>query len=105
MVVAPCGAGIRLGLQEGRPCNWTSTLSESFGVLQLHTLRHPARVLSFAISPDGKRIASGTLEYFIKIWDADKGSEVHNPGECTRWCDELQAFRRWLHSSFGVDLV
>ena len=31
-----------------------------------------------AISPDGKRIASGLEEGFIKIWNAETGTEVRS---------------------------
>ena len=50
---------------------------------------HSSTVTSVAFSPDGKRVVSGSFDKLVKIWDADKGSEVCNPGECTRWCDEF----------------
>ena len=53
---------------------------------------HSDMVLSVAFSGDGKRVVSGSADKLVKIWDADKGSEVCNPGECTWWCDEFQAF-------------
>jgi WD40 repeat protein len=53
---------------------------------------HSDWVFSVAFSADGKRVVSGSRDNLVKIWDADKGSEVRNPGECTRWCDEFQAF-------------
>ena len=40
-------------------------------------------VTSVAFSADGNRVVSGSYDRRVKIWDADKGSEVHNPGECT----------------------
>ena len=40
-----------------------------------------------AFSADGKRVASGSWDKLVKIWDADKGSEVRTSGECTRWCE------------------
>jgi WD40 repeat protein len=44
---------------------------------------HSNWVTSVAFSADGKRVVSGSSDTLVKIWDADKGSEVHNPGECT----------------------
>ena len=42
---------------------------------------HSRRVTS--VSANGNRVVSGSEDKLVKIWDADKGSEVHNPGECT----------------------
>ena len=44
----------------------------------LRTLNgHQKRITSVAYSPDGKRIASGSEDYTIKIWDAQKGSVIY----------------------------
>jgi WD40 repeat protein len=44
------------------------------------TLRgHSDWVRSVAFSGDGKRVVSGSNDNLVKIWDADKGSEVCNP--------------------------
>ena len=32
-----------------------------------------------AISPDGKRIVSGSVDNTVKVWDADKGTEIAHP--------------------------
>ena len=53
---------------------------------------HSDEVTSVAFSQDGRRVVSGSGDKLVKIWDADKGSEVCNLGECTRWCHEFHAF-------------
>src|SRR5262245_8775697 len=41
------------------------------------TLRHNDTVLSVAFSPDGKRLATGSLEdHIVKLWDAATGQEL-----------------------------
>ena len=72
----------------------------------MHTLPgHSNWVGSVAFSQDGKRVASGSLDHLVKIWNSETGAEVGNPGECTWWCEKLQAFWRWLNSCFGVNMV
>ena len=51
--------------------------------------RHSAAVLSIAISRDGKRIASGSGDNLVKIWNSQTGAEVCNCGKCARWCNDL----------------
>ena len=53
---------------------------------------HSSMVTSVAFSADGTRVVSGSRDSLVKIWDADKGAEVCDPGECTRCCDEFLAF-------------
>ncbi len=44
----------------------------------VHTLTgHTDSVYSIAISPDGSRVASGSSDSTIKIWDVDNGSLIH----------------------------
>ena len=40
-------------------------------------LGHSNRILTVAISPDGKYIVSGSADYSIKVWDLLSGREIH----------------------------
>jgi WD40 repeat protein len=40
------------------------------------TLRHTGDVTSLAFSPDGKRLASGSLDKTVKVWDMATGEET-----------------------------
>jgi WD40 repeat protein len=44
----------------------------------VHTLEHPAGVLSVVYSPDGKRIVSGCTDNTVRVWDAHTGQETHS---------------------------
>jgi WD40 repeat protein len=47
---------------------------------ELHTLRgHMAPVFSVAFSPDGKRLASVSLDRTVKVWDTQTGQELFSP--------------------------
>src|SRR5262249_59552512 len=39
-------------------------------------LRHRASVTSLAFSPDGRRLASGSQDGTVKVWDAQTGQET-----------------------------
>jgi WD40 repeat protein len=48
------------------PLPWASTLQG-----------HTSRVLSVAFSPDGSRLATGSVDGTAKIWDVESGSPLH----------------------------
>ena len=51
------------------------------GVSQVRTLAgHTQKVNSVAISPEGKRIVSGSADKLVKIWNAETGAEVSSFG-------------------------
>jgi WD40 repeat protein len=42
-------------------------------------LRHAAPVLALAFSPDGKRLASGSRDQTVRVWDVATGRELRRP--------------------------
>jgi len=71
----------------------------------LHTLRHADEVLSVAISPDGKRIVSGSVDGLVRIWDAATGAEVNSVvGVRGGWRGDVGVLRRF-RSCFVLDVV
>ena len=56
---------------------WLRTGSEAGAGWQVRTLAgHSGMVFSVAISADGKRVASGSMDKTVKIWDVETGTEV-----------------------------
>ncbi|MEN3331992.1 MAG: eukaryotic-like serine/threonine-protein kinase [Blastocatellia bacterium] len=49
------------------------------------TLHHDDQVWSVALSPDGKRLASGGEDKIVKIWDAATGQELLTLKGHTKW--------------------
>ena len=39
-------------------------------------MAHSRQLLSASFSPDGKRVAGGSIDKLVKIWDAETGAEV-----------------------------
>ena len=54
----------------------------------LHVIRHPSEVLSVALSPDGGRLASGSEDEIVRIWNTATG-ELEN---------ELEGHTDWVFS-------
>ncbi|KAF7970641.1 hypothetical protein HWV62_23370 [Athelia sp. TMB] len=61
-----------LGIKSGMDVAWP--------VLQ-QAIEHTSRVLAVAFSPDGLRIASGSQDGFVRVWDAETGALIAAPFE------------------------
>ena len=67
----------RLG-QLARPClllRWR-TLNESPALVRLLT-GHRYGVTSVAVSPDGRRVVSGSYDDTVAVWDLESGARIH----------------------------
>ena len=42
---------------------------------------HASDIISLAFSPDGQRIASGSCDKTVRVWDAETGAALFNPLE------------------------
>ncbi|KAF7967749.1 hypothetical protein HWV62_33240 [Athelia sp. TMB] len=61
-----------LGIKSGMDNTWP--------VLQ-QAIEHPSEVWTVAFSPDGLRIASGSQDGFVRVWDAETGALIAGPLE------------------------
>ena len=59
---------------------------------------HTGWVWSVAFSRDGKRVASGSFDTLVKIWDTVTGAEVSSHA-CTWWSVELDWVSRGVKSA------
>ncbi|KAF7967746.1 hypothetical protein HWV62_33234 [Athelia sp. TMB] len=59
-----------LGIRSGMDVAWP--------VLQ-QAIEHPSAVYAVAFSPDGLRIASGSADGFVRVWDAETGALIAAP--------------------------
>ncbi|KAF7973533.1 hypothetical protein HWV62_14966 [Athelia sp. TMB] len=55
-------------------------IDDTWPVLQ-QAIEHTSRVLAVAFSPDGLRIASGSEDGFVQVWDAETGALIAAPFE------------------------
>ncbi|MDP8237586.1 MAG: caspase family protein [Candidatus Hatepunaea meridiana] len=51
---------------------------------------HSAKVRAVALSPDGKRLASGDGDGIIKLWDMQNGQELKSFNHYNRWINTLE---------------
>jgi len=52
-------------------------------------LHHDATVATFAFSPDGQRIATGSRDWQVRLWDANTGQPIGAPLEHDAWIDSI----------------
>ncbi|KAF7967919.1 hypothetical protein HWV62_32533 [Athelia sp. TMB] len=57
-----------------------SGMDDTWPVLQ-QAIEHPSEVYAVAFSPDGLRIASGSEDGFVRVWDAETGALIAAPFE------------------------
>ncbi|KAF7968758.1 hypothetical protein HWV62_29555 [Athelia sp. TMB] len=57
-----------------------SGMDDTWPVLQ-QAIEHPSEVYAVAFSPDGLRIASGSADGFVRVWDAETGALIAAPFE------------------------
>ncbi|KAF7970237.1 hypothetical protein HWV62_24726 [Athelia sp. TMB] len=55
-----------------------SGMDDTWPVLQ-QAIEHPSEVYAVAFSPDGLRIASGSEDGFVRVWDAETGALIAAP--------------------------
>jgi WD40 repeat protein/ABC-type branched-subunit amino acid transport system substrate-binding protein len=68
---SPDGTRIAATTDTGVQTWWTGT-----GEPDLNVVGHPLRILHMALSPDGTRLATASLDRTAKVWDARSGREL-----------------------------
>jgi WD40 repeat protein len=71
MNFSPDGTRIAATTDTGVQTWWAST-----GEPDLSVVGHPLQILHMALSPDGRRVATGSLDRTAKVWDARSGREL-----------------------------
>ena len=65
-------------------------------------LRHDKDVTEVALSLDGQRIATGSKDFNVRLWDANTGTQIGAPLEHEGWIDDM-AFSKDRHTIAVAD--
>jgi WD40 repeat protein len=71
----------------------------------LAPLQQGSPIQSVAFSPDGRLLAAGSVDGYIKVWDTKTGKECHTfrAHEARVWCLSFSPDGKWLASGGGPD--